>query len=142
VSHRHHRRDEGVGISDRDRDEAVGILRRHSAEGRMDFDEYAARTAQVAAAASRDDLGAALGELGPLPASTARRRVMSMDTPLVVAAVLLAMVAVIAVVAAVTPLAFGFHPAFFWIVPLIGFKLARFQHHRHPHRRAEDTVSV
>ncbi|MGH9119439.1 MAG: DUF1707 domain-containing protein [Acidimicrobiales bacterium] len=129
-------------MSDHDRQAVVATLRRHSAEGRMDVDELTSRTARAAAATSRDDLSAALGEFGPLPGSTARRRVMR--TPVVVAAVLLATVAAVAVVAAVTPFAFGFHPAFFWVVPLIGFKLARFQHHRdrYPHRPSDDTVSV
>jgi hypothetical protein len=59
-----------------------------------------------------------------------------------VAAVLVAVVGVMAVVAAVTPLAFGFHPAFFWIVPLVGFKLARFHGRRGWCRPEERTISV
>ena len=136
-------RDDRADVSDRDRQEVVATLRHHAAAGRMDADEYTARAAQVAAAADRTDLSAALGDFGPLPPSIARRRVLS--TPLVVAAVVFAAVAAMAAVAAFTPLAFGFHPAFFWIVPLVGFKLARFgrHHHRYHHGRpSEQTISV
>jgi hypothetical protein len=87
------------------------------AEGRMDAAEYATRMTALGPGAGDAHLAADVG-----------RRALA--HPLVIAAVLLAALSLVALVASVSPLASGFHPAFLWIVPLVGFKIARFHGHR------------
>ena len=136
-------------MSDRDRQDVVAALRREAAAGRLDVDEVEARVAQASVATRRQDLTAALGGVEPVErissSSFSRDGWARLRSPIGVAGVLLAAVALVAVVAAVTPLAFGFHPAFFWIVPLVGFKVAKFHGRRgwgSPRLASEDTVSV
>jgi hypothetical protein len=128
-------------VSDRDREAVMSALGRDWAAGRLDQDEYEARATQAAAALRPDDLRAALGDTEPIEpprpwsGSWSGR---SVPVPVLVAAVLVAAVAVTAV------LGLAFHPAFFWVVPLVGFKLARFHGRAGWDRRrpAERTISV
>ena len=134
-------------MSDRDRQDVVTALRREAAAGRLDVDEVEARVAQASVATRRQDLTAALGGVEPVEristSSFSPGWVGSASLPDRRCRRAAGAVALVAVVAAVTPLAFGFHPAFFWIVPLVGFKVAKFHGRRGwGSRAAEDTVSV
>jgi hypothetical protein len=151
-AHRHydpsdqsHTQNDVVTVSDRQRQSAAEALGRSWAGGRMDVEEYEARVAQALAATTRDELTNALGDAGPVePVAPPRGDGWRprLNSPIGVAAALLAAVAVIAILAAATPLAFGFHPAFFWIVPLVGFKVAKFHGRRSWRRPDERTISV
>jgi Domain of unknown function (DUF1707) len=141
LSHQHRRDGEydagDVTVTERDRRTVTEALGRSWAGGRLDSEEYERRVASATAAASRDDLLAALGDVEPvepLPSSPRGGWRPTLRTPYVAAAALLAAVAVIVLV--------GFHPAFFWIVPLVGFKLARFHGRRAWRSPEERTISV
>jgi hypothetical protein len=126
-------------VSDRDREVVMASLGREWADGRLDQDEYEARAARAAAAVTGDDLRAALGDIRALEPIGRRRHGPGFGpAPAGVAAVLVVAAALVAL------LGLGFHLAFFWIVPLVGFKLARFHGRAGWDRRrpVERTISV
>lgn len=61
-----------VRASDEDRQRVIGVLQRHTAEGRLTLDEFSDRVGTVYAAKTFDDLRAAVADLpalAPAPAA-------------------------------------------------------------------------
>jgi hypothetical protein len=112
--------DRDLRASDAEREHAVDQLRRHAAEGRLDFDEFEQRVAEALAARTRGDLEPVLRELPPLapaPTPTARRSLADRlaDLPVPTGRTVASIVAVAVAVVLVTQ-------GVWWIVfPLMGF---------------------
>lgn len=114
--------------SDRERDHAVGALREHLAEGRLDVDEFVARMERAQSAVYVDELDPLFADLPPRPEqpagvparrSASRRPLRPPPRPSAMAwlAVPFALVALVAVVALVAAHIFPF-----WI-PLVALWL-------------------
>ncbi|MER7275342.1 DUF1707 domain-containing protein [Dactylosporangium sp. NPDC000244] len=85
-----------VRASDEDRQRVIGVLQRHTEEGRLSLDEFSDRVGTVYAAKTLDDLRAAIVDLpalAPKPAPETHDRQL-----LVIFALAIAVVAVFAVV--------------------------------------------
>ena len=128
-------------VSDRDRQAVTASLAGHARAGRLDMDEYEARVARASTATSRQELEAAVGDVERLESILSPRRRATVPSLGVVLAVLIGGLVLAA-------LAFGLHPAFLWVVPLVAFKAARFhrfaRHGRHSWHsgRAEETIAA
>ena len=116
-----------VRVSDAERDEVVQQLSRHTGDGRLTFEEFEERVAEVFAAKTRRDLDATLRGL-PRPPVRVPRRVDVADRLRPLVAVALLVLAVVAL-----------GPWILWFaVPVLWCRLAGRAHHRHRRHRYDE----
>ena len=128
-----------VRVSDADRRRTIDELRRHTADGRLDLDEFDERVGEVYAAKTRAELERTLRELPRLspPLAPGRPRVAGASGPLRRCVLLTA--AVILVVGVISVGRFLFFPFFFFpfffpLWPLFFMGVWAFRHTGHAGR--------
>jgi hypothetical protein len=108
--------------ADRDRDEVVGSLREHYAQGRLTFEEFEERSAAAATARTMGELQALTVDLPPAAATETPEAVWSSSRMRLIAVVGVAATVVLLVGAAVAGHFMLAWPT--WLVVLVAVKLA------------------